>query len=90
MLYNLKPVGYTRQQTKQRIQEQSTCILLYNMLYYFFTLICHEITTKSFTHNNYFIIYDGVTYYSDKYNINSNINSTYNNFININSKKLKS
>jgi len=29
-----KQMGYTRQQTKQRIQEQITYILLYNILHY--------------------------------------------------------
>jgi len=42
-----KHVGYTRQQTKQRIQEQSTCILIYN-IHYSSTLMYHEITTKPF------------------------------------------
>jgi len=39
------PNKWERQQTKQRIQ--STCILLYNILYYSSTLF-HEIITKSF------------------------------------------
>jgi len=36
------------QDNKQRIQEQSTCILLYNTLYYSSKFMYHEITTKSF------------------------------------------
>jgi len=42
-------MGYIRQQIKQRIQEQSTCILLYNMFYYSSILMYQEITIKSFT-----------------------------------------
>jgi len=52
-----KQVRYTTRQTKQRIQEQSTCIFLYNMLYYSSTLMYHEIITKSFTRPIIIILY---------------------------------
>jgi len=45
-----------QEQTKERIQEQSTCILLYNILYYSSTLVYHKITTRSFVHPTVIIL----------------------------------
>jgi len=52
-----RQVGYIKQQIKQRVQEQNTCILLY-MLYYS-SRIYHEyieITTKSFARSTVIIL----------------------------------
>jgi len=63
MPYILNKWDITRQ---QRIQEQSICILIYNMLYYSSTFMYQEIITKSFARlsSNHFIqiiIYGGAT-----------------------------
>jgi len=52
-------MGYTRQQTKQRIQEQNTYILLYSMPYYSSILMYHEINfvIKSFARSTITILY---------------------------------
>jgi len=69
------------------MQELSTYILLYFILYYLSILMCHEIITKLFTLLIKIILHRLVTMIGATYYIKNRLNSQW---FNINNKKLKS